>query len=208
MATAQNTMVTKAHATPAVWVDAVWPSAGDRQSGGAGVIRPVLLALVGSALIAACAHIKVPMLPVPMTMQTFAVLAIGLLYGPRLAMATVLVYLAQGLAGLPVFTGGAGPLYMAGPTAGYLAGFVLAAGAVGALARAGWGRPVLRVFAAMLIGSALIYLCGWAWLTMLVGPQAAFLSGVVPFLLGDAVKAALAAALVPLAWQIADRTQG
>jgi len=188
-----------------VWIDAIWPQ--DAQQGGAaGAARFVLLALIGSALIAACAHMKINIGPVPLSMQTFAILLIGLAFGPTLGMATVLAYLAEGFIGLPVFSNGAGPAYFMGPTGGYLAGFVVAAGLVGWLARAGWGRPVVRVFAAMLLGSAVIYLCGWAWLSQLIGAEKAFTAGVLPFLVGDAIKAALAALALPAAWHLAGRS--
>src|SRR3546814_6817923 len=101
-----------------------------------------------------------PMWPVPMTMQTFAVLLIGLAYGSRLGTATVALYLFEGAIGLPVLATGAGLAYFAGPTAGYLFGFVAAAAFVGRLADRGWGRPAGRVFVAMLAGSAIIYLFG------------------------------------------------
>jgi biotin transport system substrate-specific component len=140
-----------------------------------------------------------------MTMQTFAVLLIGLAYGPRLGLATVAVYLAQGLAGLPVFTAGGGISHLFGPTGGYLVGFMFAAYAVGQLARLGWSKPALGVLVAMLAGSALIYLFGFSWLAMAIGAEKAFWGGIMPFLVGDAVKAALAAALLPVAWKAVNR---
>lgn len=170
--------------------------------------RALLLAVAGSLLIAACAQLLVPMWPVPMTMQTFAVLLIGLSYGPRLGSATVALYLGQGALGLPVFAGGAGGIaQLLGPTGGYLAGFVAAAALVGWMAQQGWSRPVLRVFLAMLAGSAVIYAFGAAWLSTLVGLDRALAVGVLPFLLGDAVKAALAAVLLPLAWRASRPTR-
>lgn len=167
------------------------------------LLRAAALVLAGSALIALGAHLRVPMWPVPITMQTFAVLLIGLAYGPRLAAASVGAYLAEGLLGLPVFTAGPGTLL--GPTGGYLVGFLPAAMLVGALAGRGWSRPVPRILLAMVAGSLVIYAFGAAWLTTFVGVEKALALGVVPFLLGDVLKAALAAALLPALWRVAAR---
>ena len=187
---------------------AVWPAEGRNAW-----LKAALLIAGGSILLTVSAKLQVPFWPVPITMQTFAVLLIGMTFGWRLGSATVVAYLAQGLAGLPVFTNpGAGPIYMFGPTGGYLAGFVLAAAAVGWLAERGWDRRVVTIIPALLIGSLLIYVPGVIWLhqILLVGdPTASFgtaLSlGVVPFLLGDALKLGLAAALLPAAWALIGR---
>jgi biotin transport system substrate-specific component len=180
--------------------DAVWsPMAGSL------AVRAIALALIGTALLTVSAKIQVPFWPVPMTMQTFVVLVLGMAYGWRLAGATVLLYLAQGAIGLPVFAGGGGIAYMAGPTGGYLAGFLLAAVAVGWLAEDGWDRSVPRTLAAMLIGTGIIFACGLAWLSTLIGLPQAISAGLVPFLLGEAVKVALATAILPFAWRLLQR---
>ena len=171
-------------------------------------MRAVLLCVIGSALIAASAQVRVPLWPVPMTMQTFAVLALALACGPRLGAATVLLYLAEGAMGLPVFAGfKAGPAALMGPTAGYLAGFVLAAALVGRLGERGWDRRVPTTVAAMLLGNLVIYAFGAGWLATLVGPAKALELGILPFLPGDALKIALAAAILPLLRRKADRRQ-
>ena len=159
------------------------------------------LAVLGSLVLWASAKISVPFYPVPMTLQTFAVVAIAAAYGSRLGFATVLLYLAQGAAGLPVFTGtpqqGIGLAYMMGPTGGYLLGFLVATVAIGLLAERGFDRSPLRLFAAMLVGDALLFVCGLAWLGALIGWDKPVLElGLYPFLLGDLVKIALAACLV------------
>ena len=159
-------------------------------------LRLAILVLAGSALIALSARIQVPMWPVPMTMQTFAVLLIGMACGARLGAAIVAVYLLEGLVGLPVFASGAGPAYFAGPTGGYLVGFLVSAGVVGALAERGWARTPLLAFAAQMIGTALIFLLGVAWLAALIGPDQAIAGGLLPFIPGAIVKAALAALLL------------
>lgn len=166
--------------------------------------RATSLAVLGSLLIALCAHIKVPMWPVPMTMQTFAVLLIGIAYGPRLGLATITLYLAEGALGLPVFAVGGGLAYFAGPTGGYLVGFALAGVAVGALARRGWDKSVPHAFAAMVLGTLLIYIPGAAWLGNIIGYEKAVAVGVLPFLAGDLIKAGLGAMLLPFAHKLLD----
>jgi biotin transport system substrate-specific component len=152
---------------------------------------------IGSALLALSAHVQVPFWPVRLSMQSFVVLAIGLACGGRLGAATLLAYLAEGACGLPVFQGGAGLAYMAGPTGGYLLGFVLAAWAVGTLADRGATRGWLGRVAVLLLGEVLIYAPGVAWLAVLFGPAKSLGFGLVPFLPAEAVKLALATAATP-----------
>ncbi|HSA81424.1 MAG TPA: biotin transporter BioY [Geminicoccaceae bacterium] len=180
--------------------DALWSPAA-----GSNAVRAIALAVAGSILLTISAKIQVPFWPVPMTMQTFVVLVLGVAYGWRLAGATVLLYLGEGALGLPVFAGGGGLAYMAGPTGGYLIGFLLAAVAVGWLAERGWARSVPSTLAAMLVGTAIIFACGIAWLGALIGLPQAIGAGLVPFLLSEAVKVALATALVPFAWRLLQR---
>ena len=187
-----------AHATLA---DALWSPAA-----GSPAVRAIVLAVIGSILLTLSAKIQVPFWPVPMTMQTFVVLVLGVAYGWRLAGATVLLYLAQGALGLPVFAAGGGPAYMAGPTGGYLVGFLLAAVAVGWLAERGWARSSTSTLAAMLIGTAIIFACGIGWLSTLIGLPQAINAELKPFLLSEAVKIALATALVPFAWRLLQRS--
>jgi len=159
--------------------------------------RPALLALGGSLAIAASAQIQVPMQPVPMTMQSLVVLLVGIAYGPRLGAATVLLYLAQGLIGLPVFAGfRAGPAALAGPTGGFLIGFVPAAALAGWLAAQGWARGALRTAATLLAGHAVLFAFGTTWLGLLIGFDRAVALGLLPFLPGTAVKTALGVALL------------
>lgn len=152
--------------------------------------------VVGTALLTLSSYIEVPMIPVPMTMQTFAVTLLGALYGWRLGAATVVAWLIEGASGLPVFAGGAGGLpYLLGPTAGYLISFPFAAALVGWLVEHGWNgtRPLLA-FAAMLLGNAVSLLLGAEWLAVFVGLEKALTLGVAPFVLGGIVKSALGAA--------------
>ncbi len=180
---------------------AIWP-AGKAHA----LLRGMVLALAGTALLTVAAKIQVPFYPVPMTLQTFVVLALGMAYGWRLGGATLLLYLAEGALGLPVFAGtpekGIGLAYMLGGTGGYLAGFVLAAATCGWLAERGWDRGAVRTAAAMVIGNAIIYVFGLLWLGALLGWDKPILAwGLTPFLLGDLTKLALAAAALPLAWR-------
>ncbi len=148
------------------------------------------------ALLTASSWISVPMYPVPMTMQTFAVALTGALFGWRLGALTVLLWLAQAAAGLPWLAGGAGGLApFMGPTAGYIVAFPLAAALTGYLAERGWcGGRVVRGFAAMLAGNMLVLIAGAAWLGALAGFETALVAGFLPFLLGAVLKSALGAA--------------
>lgn len=179
---------------------ALWPATSGNR-----LLRGALLAVLGSALLAISAKVQVPFWPVPMTLQTGVVLLLGAALGWRLAASTVLLYLAEGAFGLPVFAGGAGPAYLLGPTGGYLAGFLAAAVAVGWLVERGWGRSLASSALAMLLGDLLIFACGLAWLSTLVGFETAVGAGLLPFLAGEAVKIALAAALLPTAWKFLAR---
>ena len=156
-----------------------------------------MLVVLGSLLLWASAKISVPFYPVPMTMQSAVVLLLGAAYGPRLAFFTVALYLAEGAVGLPVFTGtperGIGLAYMAGPTGGYLAGYLLAAPLVGLVATR--TRQPLPIGGIMLSGAALILGCGTLWLSMLIGTDRAIAGGLLPFVLGDLTKVALATVL-------------
>lgn len=186
--------------THATLADRVW-SCGSANN----LTRGLILSVAGSIFITVCARIQVPMWPVPITMLTFAVLFVSLVYGPRLALATVSLYLTQGIAGLPVFAAGSGIAYLMGPTGGYLLACLPAALVVGMLAQRGWGSQAVRVFLAMLAGSAIFYLIGASWLASFVGLEKAIAAGVIPFLIGDAIKAILAAALLPAAWTLLPR---
>ncbi|GKX36080.1 MAG: biotin transporter BioY [Rhizobiaceae bacterium MnEN-MB40S] len=185
---------------------ATHPTLASSLLGKRSVLQYVLLALAGSALLWASAKVQVPFYPVPMTMQTFVVLVIGMAYGWRLGAATVLLYLAEGAIGMPVFAGtperGIGLAYMVGPTGGYLVGFVVAAFAVGFLAERGWDRSVVMTLVAMTLGTAIIFVFGTAWLGTLIGWDKPVLElGVIPFVPGAVFKIALAAAVLPLAWR-------
>ena len=183
----------------------LWPANGQVKA-----VRLAVLAVLGTLLLTLSAKLHVPFYPVPMTFQTLVVLGLGMAYGWRLGAATVALYLLQGALGLPVFSGtpekGIGIAYLLGPTGGYLFGFFLAAGVCGWLAERGWDRSVITTALAMLIGNVIIYVPGLLWLGGLFGWDKPILEwGLTPFIMGDAMKLALAAARMPLAWTLLRR---
>jgi len=176
---------------------------GDAMAGrGAGAVRigrEAALVVAGSALVAACAQITIPIGPVPATLQTFAVLLIGALYGSRRGAATLVAYLAEGAVGLPVFAGlGAGALRLVGPTAGYLWAFPIAAFVVGWMVERRWDRRMWTGVAALAIGDVIILACGFAWLAWMTSARAAWVTGVVPFMVFNALKIGLTASALSI----------
>ena len=168
-----------------------------------------LLIIGGSALIAIAAQIAIPLpfTPVPLTMQPLAVLLVGVALGSARGAFAASLYLLEGASGLPVFAQAhGGALWLIGPTAGYLWSYPAAAWLAGWFSERGWGSTVVRSVAGMLAALALIYLGGWAWLAALTSPRAAFAAGVAPFILADAVKIALGAALLPYAQRLVVKT--
>ena len=171
--------------------------------GEATAAKRLMLVLGGTVLIALAARVSVPMIPVPMTLQTLAILVVGLLFGARLGAATLLAYLGEGAMGLPVFAGGNGGFaYMMGPTGGFLAGFVLMAWIAGHGSDRGWTRGFPGAALVALVAAAVLYLPGLAWPALVMGKTVPELvSGwMLPFLAGDAVKAGLAALVVSGGW--------
>ena len=183
----------------------VWP---DRADGFSGVLRTVILIALGTALLTFSAKINLPLPYVPMTLQTLVVLVLGAAYGGRLGAATVIVYLAEGAVGLPVFAGPVGGLApLMGPTAGYLLGFVAAAFITGWLSERGWDRSVAWLFVAMGVGHIIILGCGFVWLAfgMKLGFGRSWLVGIAPFIAASVIKNALGAALAPATRRMLDR---
>ena len=164
----------------------------------------LILVVAGSLLVGLCAQVKIqPFGPVPITGQTFAVLMIGALLGAKRGSMAVLAYLAQGVAGLPVFAVISGPAALLGPTGGYLVGFVPAAYVTGLLAEKGWDRRIGTTVVAMALGNVVIYAFGIFWLCCLTGVSKTVLTtGLLPFIGGDLLKIVLAAILLPSAWKL------
>jgi len=172
-------------------------------------LKRAALVLIGIVVLVLAAKIQVPVWPspVPITLGSLAVLSIGAAYGPRLGLATVAGYLLLGALGWDVFAGSSaetrGLAYMTGSTGGYLLGYLLATLALGIAARQGWDRSVGGMALAMLAGTALIYIPGLLWLGHLYGWDKPILAwGLTPFLIGDAIKLALAALIVPGLWKL------
>jgi biotin transport system substrate-specific component len=158
------------------------------------LIQQAAMVLVGSLLLAVSAKVQVPFWPVPMTMQTLVVLMIGAHAGKRIAGATVLAYLLEGAAGLPVFSTGAGLAFMVGPTGGYLLGFLVSAMIVSLAVERGFTRRLPFALAVFVLADLAILTLGVAWLSTLIGIEKAVMVGAVPFLPAEALKIALATA--------------
>jgi biotin transport system substrate-specific component len=189
----------------------IWP-----QAGSSNLVRNVVLAIAGSLLVAAAAQVTVPMWPVPMTLQTLAVLGVGAAYGARLGAATLLLYAIEGAIGLPFFAGGKSGVadakldyFLPASSMGYVVGFILAAFIVGKLFESGWANTFLKSVLATIVGAVVLYVPGLIWLAIWAAKtqgmdasaaaQAAISWGLTPFLFGDAVKAIIAGLVVPAA---------
>lgn len=181
-----------------------------------GLVAGLATMVVGSLFIALCSKISVPVWPVPVTLQTFAVALLAAGFGLRIGVATVVLYIAEGLAGLPVFAGAAaGPAYLFGPTGGFIVAFLLMAAIVGQAADMGLSRRILPLFAVMLVADAVVFGFGYAWLvTVLSGMKgvapaavmgAAFEGAIKPFVVWDILKMAFATISVAGAWTLVRR---
>lgn len=183
----------------------VWPVQSRRDE----ILRGLVFAFAGAALLTLSAKVKVPFYPVPMTMQTMVVLMIAAAGGLRLGVATIGLYLMQGAIGFPVFADtperGIGLAYMMGPTGGYLVGFLAAAAVAGVCGDRGFGRSILGMVGVMTLGHVVIFAFGYLWLATLIGPSAALYAGVLPFTMATVLKIALGAALMPGLWMAVGR---
>jgi biotin transport system substrate-specific component len=200
------TTVANSLPAPSTLVGLLWPVGNDSR---VAALRAMVLLAVGSALLTVSAKVQVPLPFVPMTMQTLVVLLIGATYGWRLGTATVAIYLLQGALGMPVFANTppmiAGPAYFAGPTGGFLIGFLAAAFVMGMMAKRGWDRTLVRVAVMMILGHAIILLAGFGWLCVLLPVAKARSVGIAPFIAATIVKTALAASLIQAAWSVTRR---
>jgi biotin transport system substrate-specific component len=188
--------------TTSILANQLWP-----QTSSNSLSRNLILAIVGSAIVAIAAQINIPMYPVPMTMQTLAVLVIGAAYGSRLGAATLGLYALEGAAGLPVFAQmKAGLGVITGASGGYIIGFIIAAALVGYLAEQGWSRSIPKMIVASLLGAIVLYIPGLVWLHQFANGWAqTFEWGITPFIAGDIVKAILAALGFQAAWGLSKK---
>jgi biotin transport system substrate-specific component len=176
------------------------------------LVANIATVVLGTLLITICAKINVPVWPVPVTLQGFAIAALAAAFGMRIGVATVALYLLEGAFGLPVFATGGGLAYLAGPTGGFLIGFLGLAAIVGYAADRGASGKPLTLFAAMLVGDAVLFVLGFAWLLVMAGQAgwidqsnvvaSAFAKAVQPFIVWDILKMALAALTVTGAWNL------
>ena len=181
------------------------------------VIRPPKIAtrvwdstliIAGAQIIALCSQVAIPLAfsPIPITLQTLAVLLVGASLGSKRGALSLILYLGEGALGAPVFAGGGSGLpYLFGPTGGYLLGFILSAYTVGRLAEREWDRTPAKTAIAMAIGNLAIYIPGLAWLSLFVGVKRILYVGFLPFIPGDILKIMLALILLPTVWQTIGR---
>jgi len=166
----------------------------------------VLLAFNAVLVLSAYIAINLPFSPVPITGQTFGVLLVAMALGRVRGTAVVMAYLAEGAMGLPVFAGGTGGfIKFMGPTGGYLIGFAAAAFVVGYLADRGWDRRYFTSLAAMIVGTAIIFVCGLAWLATMIPADAVLTMGLYPFIPGALIKLGLASVILPSVWKLTRR---
>jgi len=154
------------------------------------LLKYVFFALIGTIILAISSKVKIPFYPVPMTMQTFVILFIGVAYGWKLGLATVILYLFEGIIGLPVFSGtpekGVGLIYFTGPTMGYLIGFLVAVFLAGTF---NYDRNIIKNFFKLIFATSFIYIFGMLWLGILIGwEKPIFKLGAQPFLLAELFK--------------------
>ena len=171
------------------------------------ILYDAIVVICGSLILCLSAQVRVylPISPVPITGQTFAVLMLAALLGSRRGVLAVIAYLMEGVAGLPVFAGGIGLQVILGPTGGYLFGFIAVAYVVGKLAEMGWDRRVSTTIVAMLAGEIVLYTFGVCWLAIMANIRTALVVGLYPFIVGDILKIALAAAVLPAGWKLLGR---
>jgi biotin transport system substrate-specific component len=176
------------------------------ESRAARLATQVFLAVSGTLLLAVSARMKVVLGPVDMSLQTLVIFLMAIAFGRKLAVATLLLYLAEGAMGLPVFQStpekGIGLAYMLGSTGGYLAGFVVMAAIVGWAADRGWDRNPVKLFGAVLTAEVVMLAMGFAWLALLIGAEKSWQFGVAPFIVPDLIKVALASTLAPAIWAL------
>ena len=179
--------------------DQIWRS---NLEGAAAVARKTALAALALMLLIISGKLNVfTASGVPFTMQTYVIVLLPMVMGGGVALAAMLSYLGLAVLGAPVLAGGGGVAYVLGPTGGFLLGFVVATAVIAHLAQRGWDKSLLQALVAMSLGLVIIFASGFAWLSTLIGPAKAWAFGVMPFILGDILKIALAAVSLNLFWR-------
>ena len=163
------------------------------------IVKEITCIMSAALMLAALSRVTIPMQPVPVTGQTLGVLLIGMMLGRKRALTAVLTYLAMGIVGFPVFANGAfGMATLIGPTGGYLLGFIPAAYVMGWMGDKGWYKHAISAISALLIGHAIVFALGLAWLTHFTGSNAVLATGLIPFLPGAVIKTIIAFAMIPI----------
>lgn len=192
-------------ATPNTLLGAIQPKGRVAQ-----VAANVAITLLGTLLLTISAKISVPTWPVPVTLQTLAIAGLAGAFGARIGVATVLLYILEGMSGLPVFASGGGAAYIFGPTGGFIVGWLPMAYIIGRATDGGASNNFFKLFGAMVVGDAIVFLLGFAWLAAMAGQAgwidqtnvlgSAFDKAVRPFIVWDTLKLALAALTVTGGW--------
>ncbi len=156
------------------------------------ILKNIVLVMLGTVILTISAKIQIPFWPVPMTMQTYVVLVISMIYGFRLSIITLIVYLLEGALGIPVFAKGGGLLYLTGPTAGYLYGMLLASGVIGYYSERGFNKSIVNSIPLLLLGINIIFIFGIVYLGSIIGFEKALIAGLLPFIPSEFFKIALA----------------
>ena len=164
----------------------------------------VTMGVIAMALLAQVA-IPVPFSPVPLTGQTFGVLCLGLLFGRKLGLATILSYIALGSIGMPLFAKGGSGLLFFSPSGGYLVGYVFAVLLCGFFAEKGWTKSIFKLFAVLFVAEILIYAFGLTQLSFFIPSEAVLSAGLYPFILGDLTKMLMVAMLLPAVWKLKEK---
>ncbi len=178
-----------------VFIDVILPKIDSR-------VKNIALVLSFAVITALCSKLSLEIGPIPITMQTFAVVLAGVLLGSKRGALSQTVYLVGGLVGIPWFSRGGGLIYILSPTFGFIVGFIVAAYIIGRLAEKGWDRKIGTAMLAMLAGNVFLYFFGLLWLARFVGIEAVLVVGLYPFIVGDLLKILLAGLALPLGWKL------
>ncbi len=165
------------------------------------ILKNIILILFGTIILTISAKIQIPFWPVPMTMQTYVVLVIGMIYGFKLGFLTLLTYLIEGALGIPVFAKGGGLIYLTGPTAGYLYGMLIASGVIGYYSERGLVKSSIDAILPLILGTNIIFICGVGYLGSIIGYEKALIAGLLPFIPSEFFKIALALSTIGLLWK-------